>query len=142
MPRRWSGATVSSRLPSVVATTRSGRREVITSRLGASMPPTRGLRRAARGGGREGGAAPPRAPAPPAPPGRRERAHLADRPRGRARQVHEEHGARPLAQPHAEVEVGRQLQALEDERMARLRRAMRGEEDVLRGGGERGRGGG
>src|SRR6266436_6251946 len=49
MPSRRSCRKVSSRLPSSVPTTRSGLSATIASRLGLTIPPTRGLRRAAGG---------------------------------------------------------------------------------------------
>ena len=48
-PTRESCVNVSSRVPSFVAITRSGRSATIASRLGATMPPTFGCRRASGG---------------------------------------------------------------------------------------------
>ena len=51
--------------------------------------------------------------------------------------MNEQRGARPLPETHLEVEVGREPEAFEDHRVARLGRSVRREECVTRVGGER-----
>src|SRR5258706_2566597 len=67
------------------------------------------------------------ASAPRAHAGGLERGHLGPHERGRPREVDEQRGARSLAEAEREIQVRLDVQVIQDDRVAKLRPAIRGE---------------